>query len=314
MNEIKPQQWPSTVSIDEGLIAVCQVAAYYRIAADPGQLRHELALADRVPGGDDLIRAAHLLRLNARILRNPSEHRLKAVPTPAIVVMKDKRFALLGAPDAEGRLRLIDPLTRVIRMLSYAELSQEWAGAVILISRRVGVGIDPKTFGFHWFLPSLWRYRKPLGLRAGRLAVHSAVCAGDAAVLPDRGRQGPGAQRHLDTDRRHHRAGRARAVSGDAAVPACLHPVAFGKPYRRRARRAVVLSPAAAATALFRDPRCRPDRRTRARARDDPFVPDRTGTVLGDRPVLHYALDRSAVCLFVVHGVARAVHGTDLRR
>ena len=162
MNEIKPQQWPSTVSIDEGLIAVCQVAAYYRIAADPGQLRHELALGDRVPGSDDLVRAAYKLRLNARILRNPSEHRLKAVPTPAIVVMKDKRFALLGAPDAEGRLRLIDPLTRAIRMLSYAELSQEWDGAVILISRRIGVGIDPKTFGFHWFLPSLWRYRKPL--------------------------------------------------------------------------------------------------------------------------------------------------------
>ncbi len=162
MNELKPQQWATTVSIDEGLIAICQVAAYYRIAADPGQLRHELALADRVPASGDLIRAAHLLRLNARILRNPSEQRLKAVPTPAIVVMKDQRFALLGAPDSEGRLRLIDPLTRVIRMLSYAELSQEWDGAVILISRRVGVGIDPKTFGFHWFLPSLWRYRKPL--------------------------------------------------------------------------------------------------------------------------------------------------------
>ena len=162
MNELKPQQWPANVSIDEGLIAICQVAAYYRIAADPGQLRHELALADRVPENGDLVRAAHLLRLNARILRNPSEQRLKAVPTPAIIVMKDQRFALLGAPDSEGRLRLIDPLTRVIRMLSFAELSQEWDSAVILISRRVGVGIDPRTFGFHWFLPSLWRYRRPL--------------------------------------------------------------------------------------------------------------------------------------------------------
>ena len=160
MNELKPQQFPT--SIDEGLIAVCQVAAYYRIAADPTQLRHELALGDRLPRSDDLVRGSHLLRLNARILRNPSESRLKAVPTPAIVAMKNQRFALLGAPDAEGRLRLIDPLTRVIRMLSYAELSEEWDGAVILVSRRVGVGVDPKTFGFHWFLPSLWRYRKPL--------------------------------------------------------------------------------------------------------------------------------------------------------
>ena len=38
-----------------------------------------------------------------------------------------------------------------------------WDGEIILVTRRFGgVGIDPATFGFRWFLPSLWRYRKPL--------------------------------------------------------------------------------------------------------------------------------------------------------
>ena len=40
----------------------------------------------------------------------------------------------------------------------------EWStGEVVLVTRRLGgAGVDPNTFGFRWFLPSIWRYRKPL--------------------------------------------------------------------------------------------------------------------------------------------------------
>ena len=34
----------------------------------------------------------------------------------------------------------------------------------MLLTRRLGgAGTDPRNFGFHWFLPTFWRYRKPLG-------------------------------------------------------------------------------------------------------------------------------------------------------
>ena len=37
-------------------------------------------------------------------------------------------------------------------------------GQALLVARRVGgAGADPKTFGMRWFLPTLWRYRRPLG-------------------------------------------------------------------------------------------------------------------------------------------------------
>src|SRR5262249_36011169 len=37
------------------------------------------------------------------------------------------------------------------------------AGELILVTRRWrGPGADPASFGFRWFLPSIWRYRKPL--------------------------------------------------------------------------------------------------------------------------------------------------------
>ncbi len=35
---------------------------------------------------------------------------------------------------------------------------------LVLVGRRLaGPGTDPRTFGFRWFLPSIWRYRRPLG-------------------------------------------------------------------------------------------------------------------------------------------------------
>lgn len=162
VTELKPR--PSPVSpLDQGLVALCQIAAYYRIGADPSQLRHQLALSDRSADSRDIVRAANLLRLNARILHAPSERRLKSIPTPALLKLAGAGFSLLGTPGPDGRLRVIDPLTRTTRMLTYAELTAEWGAEIVLIARKAGVGIDPKQFGFKWFLPSLWRYRRPLG-------------------------------------------------------------------------------------------------------------------------------------------------------
>ena len=151
-----------SVAADRGLIGLCQIAAYYRLSADATQLHHDLALAGRFAQSADLVRAANRLQLKARILLAPSERRLNSAPLPALVNLAPLGFALLVAPSQEGRLRLIDPVTRFERSLSYAELTAEWSGEIILLTRRAGVGIDPKSFGLTWFLPSLWRYRHPL--------------------------------------------------------------------------------------------------------------------------------------------------------
>ena len=51
---------------DSGLIALAMIAGYYRVAADPAQLRHELALGPQLAGAEDLIRAAKRLRFRRR--------------------------------------------------------------------------------------------------------------------------------------------------------------------------------------------------------------------------------------------------------
>ncbi|RBP06381.1 peptidase C39-like protein, partial [Roseiarcus fermentans] len=51
---------PGVVKVDSGLSALSLIAGYYRIAADPSQLRHQLALTGRQAGSEDLVRAANV--------------------------------------------------------------------------------------------------------------------------------------------------------------------------------------------------------------------------------------------------------------
>ena len=148
---------------DTGLRALCGVAAYYRIAADPSHLSRELALQGRVASENDLIRAAKAIGLKARIIQRIDAARLRTLPTPAIVRCEDGSFHVFGGVNASGGCRLVDPVTRSDRELPVDALLKEIGAKAVLVARHFnGAGYDPRTFGFRWFLPSLWRYRKPL--------------------------------------------------------------------------------------------------------------------------------------------------------
>jgi subfamily B ATP-binding cassette protein HlyB/CyaB len=159
-----PPMQPPPQPIDPGLSCLSLVAGYYRIAADPLQLRHQLALSGRMAGPEDLVRGANILQLKSRILRGVEARRLSAIPYPAVLALKEGGFAVLGMGTAKGRVRVIDAIGRSARDLSVEEARELSTGVVVLITRRLGgAGIDPNTFGFRWFLPSIMRYRKPLG-------------------------------------------------------------------------------------------------------------------------------------------------------
>jgi len=148
---------------DSGLVALAMIAGYYRVAADPAQLNHQLALGRRATGADDLVRAANLLKLKSRLIVGKRARSLGVLPSPAIVGLKAGGFAILGATGVKDRVRLIDPVARGVRDMTIAEAEALCSGEVVLVTRRLGgAGADPASFGFHWFLPSLARYRRPL--------------------------------------------------------------------------------------------------------------------------------------------------------
>ncbi|MEZ2133144.1 MULTISPECIES: type I secretion system permease/ATPase [unclassified Sinorhizobium] len=148
---------------DSGLRALCGIAAFYRIAADPVQLQHDLALKGRASEAIDIQRAAKIIGLKARVVEKVTEHRLRSMPVPAIVKMRSGSFQVLGGLDPSGKYRLVDPITRVDHEIAPSDILEEIGSRVILVGRRIGgEGSDPREFGLKWFLPSIWRYRKPL--------------------------------------------------------------------------------------------------------------------------------------------------------
>jgi len=150
--------------LDSGLCALVAIAGFYRIASDPVQLAHRLTLETRAADENDLVRASHCLGLKARILREAPPKRLAVLPRPAIVRLRSGSFVVLGHATPAGMQKLIDPLTRIERLMPLDDLVAAIEPVVILVARRFnGAGAEPSTFGFRWFLPSLWRYRKPLG-------------------------------------------------------------------------------------------------------------------------------------------------------
>lgn len=149
--------------IDPALAGLSLIAGYFRVAADPVQLHHQLALGAQRGTNNDVVRGANLLGLRSRSIRIRSPERLAAVPYPALLRLADGNSAVLGAGPDPSRVRLIDPILRTTREMSLTEAFAASSGEAVLITRRLGgAGYDPATFGFRWFLPSLLRYRRPL--------------------------------------------------------------------------------------------------------------------------------------------------------
>ena len=102
MNQYVPPEGPSSQAAHTGLKALCGIAAYYRIAADPAHLVKELALSGAEAGHRDLVRAAKIIGLKARIVENPSAERLGGAPVPAILRLKTGGYGILGGATPAG--------------------------------------------------------------------------------------------------------------------------------------------------------------------------------------------------------------------
>ena len=71
---------------------------------------------------------------------------------------------MVAARQADGKLRIVRTATRMQTWETADELAPSWSGEMVLVTRRTGgAGIDPQKFNVQWFLPSIWRYRRPLG-------------------------------------------------------------------------------------------------------------------------------------------------------
>ncbi|TBW32801.1 type I secretion system permease/ATPase [Siculibacillus lacustris] len=154
-----------TAASDSGLIGLCGVAAFFRIPADAAALRRDLAIAGEARAdADQVVRAARILGLRAAIGRLKRAEEIETLPAPSLLRRRDGTFLVFGGRFPDGEIRAIDPVGRQERKLAARVLFEELDPVAIRVTRRfMGAGADPQTFGIRWFLPSLWRYRRPLG-------------------------------------------------------------------------------------------------------------------------------------------------------
>ncbi|MEZ5816273.1 MAG: type I secretion system permease/ATPase [Hyphomicrobiaceae bacterium] len=145
------------------MICLALIAGHYRISADAQQLAHDLGLGGRASTGHDIVRATKRIGLKARVATGCGQSRLESCPLPAILKVEGGNYLVLLQRLPDGRVRVGDPVARTQRALSVEELGTRSQGEIVLVTRRWGgPGIEPAEFSFRWFIPSVWRYRKPL--------------------------------------------------------------------------------------------------------------------------------------------------------
>lgn len=157
--------------VHDSLEALCQLARYHQIAAEPPTLRHQLGLSPtEAVGLPDVLRAAKQLGLKAK-LSNTSPDRLALSPLPALAVMRnaegEEYVAILARCDGQ-RVLLQDP-TKALdgparpTIEPLEEFTRHWTGQLILIASRASLAGELAKFDFSWFIPSLVKHRRLLG-------------------------------------------------------------------------------------------------------------------------------------------------------
>ncbi len=146
--------------VDTGLLCLVMVAGYHGLSVDPGQLKHTLALGLEGMETIDILSAARELGLKAKEAQ-VSYDRLSRLPKPAIASMEDRKFIVLAKSDGD-KILAFDPLDGRPKILSKDDFLSRWQKRVILITYRKSIAPSEKPFGLSWFIPAIWKYRKPL--------------------------------------------------------------------------------------------------------------------------------------------------------
>ncbi|MBV8779249.1 MAG: type I secretion system permease/ATPase, partial [Alphaproteobacteria bacterium] len=169
------QETPQNAEPDAGLAALLMMLRFHGIAADGAQIQHRLAGARLGP--QEMVRCAREFGLKAREHRI-NWRRLGKAPLPAIAVLSDGGFVILGkvigeqdsgtrddakADAAADRILVQFPFAPRPRIMTRTELEEVWDGRLIFMARRASLTDLGRRFDITWFLGAMHKYRRLLG-------------------------------------------------------------------------------------------------------------------------------------------------------
>lgn len=141
---------------DNGAWSIAFLLEILGLPADPDIIWHRSGAKNRMEP-IDIVRATKHYEVKAEYL-NIDKLRLDKIHLPAIFIMNDGEFVILGKGDDTNFLiqRQNDTAPQLI---SRETLNNLWSGEVILVTRREGLIGRFFKFDVNWFLKSLKKYR-----------------------------------------------------------------------------------------------------------------------------------------------------------
>jgi len=151
---------PSDVqqTLEPGLAALVAMLRYQGVAADAAQIRHRIGShAITVP---DILRCAkdHGLKASTFTTKWP---RLAKMPMPALAILKDGSFLLVGKVGDDKAL-VQEPLEARPRLMKREELEAVWGGRLVLMTKRRALTDLARRFDIGWFVSAIHKYRARL--------------------------------------------------------------------------------------------------------------------------------------------------------
>jgi len=143
---------------DGGLNALVFMLRTQGVGVSPEQIRHQFP--GRPIGVTEMIRCAKGLGLKARTVTSDWE-RLAQTPLPAIAVMRDGTFLLLGR---RGEDKILVQALNSARpsMMSREELEAAWDRRLVLMTKRATLTDLARRFDITWFMGAIHKYRRLL--------------------------------------------------------------------------------------------------------------------------------------------------------
>jgi ATP-binding cassette, subfamily B, bacterial HlyB/CyaB len=143
---------------DPGLTALVMLLRFHGIGADPSQIRHQSGTV--TIGTPEMVRCAREFGLKARELKT-TWARLATTALPAIAVLKDGDFLLLGKVGGD---KIVVQSTKTPRpeLMTKDDLEAVWDGRIVLMTRRANLAELSRRFDITWFLGAIHKYRQQL--------------------------------------------------------------------------------------------------------------------------------------------------------
>jgi subfamily B ATP-binding cassette protein HlyB/CyaB len=148
-----------TQADDSGLLSLVLLLRMHGVPAEADQARHRIG-SDTV-GIPEMLRYSREYGLKARTVR-ANWARLARTPLPAIAVLNDGGFLILGGA-SDDKVLIQRPPGLQPQAMTRAQFQDLWDGRLVLMARRATLSDLSRRFDVTWFLGAIQKYRRLLG-------------------------------------------------------------------------------------------------------------------------------------------------------